>query len=82
MQSYNEMTLLFLYYASHIVHTRFQVPEQYVHKFNFIDKNYRKYYEAMTKYLYDVVGELVGLLKERFVEQSPIGDQQQQWNGT
>ena len=59
------MTPLFLYYATHIVYTHFQVPECYVDKFSFIDNDYRKYYQAMTNYLDDVVGELVSLLKEK-----------------
>lgn len=56
---------LFLYYSSHIVHTPFQVPNRYVDEFDFIDHEGRKYYQAMSKYLDDFIGELVDTLQSK-----------------
>ena len=56
---------LFLYYAPHLVHAPFQVPDSYVAKFSFIPNYYRQYYHAMVNYLDDVVGDLVIALKNR-----------------
>ena len=56
---------LFLYYAPHIVHMPYQVPEKYLKKFNFIDNELRQVYHAMVNYLDDVVGELVQALKTK-----------------
>ena len=54
---------LFLYYAAHIAHMPYQVPEKYLKKFAFIDNPLRQVYHAMVKYLDDVVGELIQALK-------------------
>ena len=56
---------LFLYYAPHIVHAPYQVPERYLKKFDFIDDELRQVYHAMVKYLDDVVGELIQALKTK-----------------
>ena len=56
---------LFLYYAPHIVHMPYQVPEKYLKKFDFIDNELRQVYHAMVSYLDDVVGELVQALKTK-----------------
>ena len=58
-------TPFFLYYAAHIVHRPYQVPQQYLDKFNFIDEQYRRVYLAMVNYLDDVVGEIVNALKQK-----------------
>ena len=55
----------FLYYAPHIVHKPYQVPQKYLDMFSFIDNDLRKIYHAMVKYLDIIVGELVDALKER-----------------
>ena len=56
---------LFLYYAPHIVHMPYQVPEKYLKKFDFIDNQLRQVYHAMVNYLDDVVGELIETLKTK-----------------
>ena len=56
---------LFLYYAAHIVHKPYQVPEKYLKMFDFIDNDRRQIYHAMVKYLDDVVGEIVTVLKKK-----------------
>ena len=56
---------LFLYYAPHIVHMPYQVPERYLKKFNYIDNELRQVYHAMVNYLDDVVGELIQALKTK-----------------
>ena len=55
----------FLYYAPHIVHGPYQVPEKYLKKFDFIRNELRQVYRAMVNYLDDVVGELVQALKTK-----------------
>ena len=52
-------------YAPHIVHRPYQVPEEYLKMFDFIDNELRQIYHAMIKYLDDVVGQLVSALKEK-----------------
>jgi arylsulfatase I/J len=56
---------LFLYYAPHIAHSPYQVPQKYLKKFDFIDNELRQVYHAMVSYLDDVVGELVQALKTK-----------------
>ena len=56
---------LFLYYAPHIVHGPYQVPQKYLEKFDFIKNDKRQVYRAMVNYLDDVVGELVQALKTK-----------------
>ena len=58
-------TPLFLYYAPHIVHSPYEVPDRYLKKFSFIDDKRRQVYAAMVKYLDDVVGNLTSALKDR-----------------
>ena len=58
-------TPLFLYYAPHIVHEPFQVPDSYLTRLNFIDNDNRKSYMAMVNYFDDVIGEMVNALKVR-----------------
>lgn len=65
INNHNISLPLFLYYAAHIVHRPYQVPEKYLKKFNFIDEPYRKVYHAMVAYLDDVVGEVVDALKHQ-----------------
>ena len=63
--NHDTSTPLFLYYAPHIVHTPFQVPDSYLNEFSFIDDKDSKIYHAMVNYLDDVVGELVDALKKK-----------------
>ena len=65
INDHSTSTPLFLYYAPHIVHTPFQVPDSYLTKFNFIQNDNKKYYVAMAKYLDDVIGDMVNALKAR-----------------
>ena len=65
INNHDKSTPLFLYYAAHIVHKPYQVPESYLNKFNFIDEQYRRVYLAMVNYLDDVVGEIVQALKDK-----------------
>ena len=65
IEKHDPSTPLFLYYAAHIVHKPYQVPEEYLKMFDFIDNDLRRVYHAMVKYLDDVVGKLIGALKER-----------------
>lgn len=54
---------LFLYYV--LVHTSFQVPDNYLKKFSFIDDIFWQYYHAMVNYLDDVVSDIVKALKDK-----------------
>ena len=65
INNHDPSTPLFLYYAAHIVHRPYQVPDNYLKKFDFIDEPYRRIYHAMVNYLDDVVGELVQALKNK-----------------
>ena len=61
--NHNPSEPLFVYYAPHIAHMPYQVPEKYLKKFDFIDNELRQVYHAMINYLDDVVGELIQALK-------------------
>ena len=65
IDNHDPSTPLFLYYAAHIVHRPYEVPENYLKKFDFIDEPYRQVYHAMVNYLDDVVGEIVQALKDK-----------------
>ena len=65
VKNHDASTPLFLYYAPHIVHAPYEVPERYLEKFSFIDYKPRQTYAAMVKYLDDVVGNLTAALKQR-----------------
>lgn len=65
IEKHDPSTPLFLYYAAHIVHRPYQVPDDYLKKFDFIDEQYRRVYLAMVNYLDDVVGEIVQALKAK-----------------
>ena len=65
VSKHDPSTPLFLYYAPHIVHKPYQVPDKYLSKFSFIDNQLRQYYHAMVNYLDDVVGELTDALKKK-----------------
>ena len=65
INDHDKSTPLFLYYAAHIVHKPYQVPDSYLKKFDFIDEQYRQVYLAMVNYLDDVVGEIVKALKDK-----------------
>ena len=65
ISDHDKSTPLFLYYAAHIVHKPYQVPDSYLKKFDFIDEQYRQVYLAMVNYLDDVVGEIVQALKDK-----------------
>ena len=65
IKQHDPSTPLFLYYAAHIVHRPYEIPDEYLKKFNFIDEQYRRVYLAMVNYLDDVVGEIVAALKSK-----------------
>ena len=65
VSKHDPSTPLFLYYAPHIVHAPYQVPDKYLKRFSFIDNQLRQYYHAMVNYLDDVVGELTDALKKK-----------------
>ena len=65
VSNHDASTPLFLYYAPHIVHSPYEVPDRYLEKFSFIDDKRRQVYAAMVKYLDDVVGNLTSALKQR-----------------
>ncbi len=64
IRNHNQSQPLFLYYATHAPHDPYQVPERYMKRFDFIDYYWRQIYHAMVTYVDDVVGEIVGALKE------------------
>ena len=64
VNNHDASTPLFLYYAPHIVHSPYEVPDSYLEKFSFIDYKPRQIYAAMVKYLDDVVGNLTTALKQ------------------
>ena len=63
--NHNASQPLFLYYASHVPHDPYQVPDSYLNRFSFIDNHYRRIYHAMVAYLDDVVGALVKALRQK-----------------
>ena len=65
VNNHETSTPLFLYYAPHIVHAPYEVPDRYLKKFSFIDDQSRQVYTAMVKYLDDIVGNLTTALKQR-----------------
>ena len=65
VSNHDPSTPLFLYYAPHIVHMPYQVPDKYLKKFDFIDDKLRQVYHAMVNYLDDIVGDLVKALKAK-----------------
>ena len=65
ISNHDLLTPLFLYYAPHIVHTPYEVPEAYLKMFDFIDDKLRQVYHAMVKYLDDDVGEILDALKRK-----------------
>ncbi|XP_065826529.1 arylsulfatase J-like [Oscarella lobularis] len=56
---------LFLYYAPHVAHTPYQVPQPYLDKFRFIDDDLRRVYHAMVYYLDEVVGNITDMFKSK-----------------
>ena len=65
INNHDPSTPLFLYYAPHIVHMPYEVPEAYLKKFCFIDDKLRRVYHAMVKYLDDNVGEILDALNKK-----------------
>ena len=51
IKNHDPSTPLFLYYAPHIVHGPLEVPDDYLHKFDFIDDVDRQKYHTMVNYL-------------------------------
>ena len=54
---------LFLFWATHVPHDPYQVPQSYLDKFASINQTSRQFYSAMVNFLDDMVGEVVGALK-------------------
>ena len=65
VSKHDPSTPLFLYYTPHIAHNPLEVPQNYENMFSFIDDHDRRIYHAMVKYLDDIVGELIELLKSK-----------------
>ena len=65
INNHDPSTPLFLYYAPHIVHMPYEVPEAYLNMFDFIDDKLRQVYHAMVKYLDDNVGEILDALNKK-----------------
>lgn len=65
VMKHNASQPLFLYYASHVPHDPYQVPDSYFDRFSFIDNYYRRIYHAMVAYLDDVVGALTDALQQK-----------------
>ena len=65
VNNHDQTKPMFLYYAPHIVHTPLEVPDRFADMYSFIDDHDRQYYHAMTKYLDNVVGELVSTLQQK-----------------
>ena len=53
---------LFVFWAFHIAHSPYQVPETYFDQFAFINNTGRQTYHAMVHFLDDKVGQLLALL--------------------
>lgn len=64
IENHNTSQPLFLYYATHAPHDPYEVPDQYMKQFDFIDYYYRQIYHAMVTYVDGVVGEIVAALKK------------------
>ena len=57
---------LFLYYAFHIVHCPLEVPDDWLHKFDFIDDSAtRQTYHAMVGYMDQVVGNVTAQIRAK-----------------
>ena len=60
---------LFLYYAPHLVHDPYEVPQPWLERFSWMTddtpKQARQYYSAMTAYLDTVVGNITRKLKQK-----------------
>ena len=54
---------LFLFYAAHVAHQPYEVPESYNQSFAFIPDGQRRAYHAMVKCLDDVLKEIVYALQ-------------------
>ena len=55
---------LFLFYATHLVHTPLQIPKAVLDKFAHIENEERRLMRAMSFYLDLAVGEIVDTLKQ------------------
>ena len=53
----------FLFWAPHAPHDPYEVPDEYLQKFSFIDQPERKFYSAMVNYLDNNFGKLEAMLK-------------------
>jgi arylsulfatase I/J len=53
----------FLFWAPHAPHDPYEVPDEFLNKFDFIDQPERKFYSAMVNYLDTNFGKLEDLLK-------------------
>ena len=63
--SHPATTPFFLYYASHLAHLPYEVPEAWNQTYSFIDNPNRRTYHAMVGYLDGVVGELVAAFQKK-----------------
>ena len=72
IRDHDPATPLFLNYDMHIVHEPLQVPDLYLHKFDFIANStakdfqgHRQYYHAMVHFADAVIGNLTAALKAK-----------------
>ena len=56
---------LFLYYAAHVAHQPYEVPDSYNESFSFIEDPTRRAYHAMVACFDDVLAELVASFKSK-----------------
>ena len=62
--SHDPSNPLFLYYRAHVIHKPYQVPDQYLTMYKFINDTNQQYYYAMKKFIDDAVGDIVDALKK------------------
>jgi len=65
LDRHNPAEPLFLFHAFHLVHTPFQVPEEWERPFLFIRNVQRRKYAAMVHYMDAVVGKIVKKLEDK-----------------
>ena len=56
---------LFLVWATHGIHTPYEVPQRYLDRFAFIPQAQRRFYAAMVSHVDDMVGNVTNALKAK-----------------
>jgi arylsulfatase I/J len=65
IEAHDAATPLFLVWASHGVHTPYEVPDRYLQRFAFIDQEQRRFYAAMVAHTDDMVANVTAALKRK-----------------